>query len=115
MMTVPPIVGVPRLIWCDEGPSIRISWPSPARRKALIAIGVARIDTTRATTAATRIDFTGSPFHPSARNTAASCSSPTTREPSTSTTSPGSNEPAQRVERGRHVAHAEGTTKGRLG
>ena len=27
MITRPPIVGVPRLVWCVVGPSSRISWP----------------------------------------------------------------------------------------
>jgi hypothetical protein len=27
MMTTPPIVGVPRLVWWLVGPSSRISWP----------------------------------------------------------------------------------------
>ena len=27
MMTAPPMVGVPRLVWCDVGPSSRMNWP----------------------------------------------------------------------------------------
>jgi hypothetical protein len=27
MITSPPMVGVPRLTWCDVGPSSRMSWP----------------------------------------------------------------------------------------
>ncbi len=26
-MTAPPIVGVPRLVWCEVGPSSRMNWP----------------------------------------------------------------------------------------
>ena len=26
-MIAPPIVGVPRLVWCDVGPSSRMNWP----------------------------------------------------------------------------------------
>ena len=37
MMTSPPIVGVPRLVWCDVGPSSRISWPYPLATSTLIA------------------------------------------------------------------------------
>ncbi len=27
MMTAPPIVGVPRFVWCVVGPSSRMNWP----------------------------------------------------------------------------------------
>ena len=27
MMTAPPIVGVPRLVWWEVGPSSRMNWP----------------------------------------------------------------------------------------
>ena len=27
MMTAPPMVGVPRLVWCEVGPSSRMNWP----------------------------------------------------------------------------------------
>ena len=27
MITAPPIVGVPRLVWCEVGPSSRMNWP----------------------------------------------------------------------------------------
>ena len=26
-MATPPIVGVPRLVWCEVGPSSRMYWP----------------------------------------------------------------------------------------
>src|ERR1700758_4728340 len=40
MITVPPMVGVPRLLPCPAGPSDLISWPYPRRVKILIATGV---------------------------------------------------------------------------
>src|SRR6478736_907209 len=40
MKMMPPIVGVPRLTWCDCGPSSRMNWPHPMRRNSRMNSGV---------------------------------------------------------------------------
>ena len=46
MMSAPPMVGVPRLVWCEVGPSSRMNWPYPLRTRNLMNNGVPSNDTT---------------------------------------------------------------------
>ncbi len=88
MITVPPMVGVPRLAMCDCGPSSRISCPKPSRRNSRIASGVHRIETSSDTSAATRTDLTEAAPTGSA-SASATRSRPAARLAFTSTTSSG--------------------------
>src|SRR6266508_4488131 len=58
MITVPPSVGVPRLVWWASGRSIWMSCPRPRRRKARMASGVPTRPRARATAAAMRMPTT---------------------------------------------------------
>ena len=57
-MATPPMVGVPRLVRCRCGPSVRISCPNPRRRKKATTNGVTSIEPSSEKTAAMRIVFT---------------------------------------------------------
>src|SRR3954470_9804315 len=48
MITTPPMVGVPILVWWLVGPSSRICWPKPSLRNWLIATRVPRRETSSA-------------------------------------------------------------------
>src|SRR5487761_2339710 len=48
-MTTPPIVGVPALAWCVDGPSSRMSWPNERSRRNRIHSGVTRRATRKPT------------------------------------------------------------------
>ena len=51
---MPPIVGVPRLVWCDCGPSSRMNWPQPRRLNSRMKSGVRKSVKTSETPPATR-------------------------------------------------------------
>src|SRR4051794_36837038 len=48
MITTPPMVGVPILVWWLVGPSSRICWPKPSLRNWLMATRVPRRETSSA-------------------------------------------------------------------
>ena len=51
------MVGVPRLVSCDLGPSTRMGWPKPCRRISLASSGVPSSAMSSATAPATMIVF----------------------------------------------------------
>src|SRR5664280_1941868 len=57
-MIVPPIVGVPRLMRCDVGPSSRTNWPYCLRISHLMNTGVPRSDITNENSASYRMPLT---------------------------------------------------------
>jgi hypothetical protein len=57
-MTVPPIVGVPRLVRCEVGPSSRMNWPYCRFTNHLMNHGVPSRASTSEVAAATRTPFT---------------------------------------------------------
>ena len=58
MITAPPMVGVPRLVWWASGRSTWMSWPSPRLRKVRMASGVPTSPRASATAAAIRMPTT---------------------------------------------------------
>jgi hypothetical protein len=52
MMITPPIVGVPRLPWCDAGPSARTTWPTPRSRNVRMMSGPTKKPSSSAVTVA---------------------------------------------------------------
>src|SRR6266702_1429065 len=60
-ITVPPMVGVPRLVACPAGPSSRIACPYPRRENTRIASGVPNSATSSEIVLATRMVFTALP------------------------------------------------------
>ena len=61
MMTAPPIVGVPRLVWCVVGPSSRMNCPYPLRTRNLMNMGVPNRAAISDTMAAMSTPFMRSP------------------------------------------------------
>src|ERR671934_1515104 len=90
MMTVPPRVGVPRLVWWASGRSTWMSWPRPHRRKVRMASGVPTRPAASATAAAIRMPTTPlGPFCPGGYRSAASI----LRAPRTPRVAPGAEQP----------------------
>jgi hypothetical protein len=46
MIRTPPIVGVPALLRCVSGPSVRTTWPTRSRRSCRMTAGPIRNDST---------------------------------------------------------------------
>jgi len=55
MISSPPIVGVPFFVWCDDGPSSRISWPICECRRRLIRPGPSNSDSRSAVSVASAV------------------------------------------------------------
>ena len=63
MMTMPPIVGVPRFVWCEVGPSSLMTCPNPRLARKRIRSGVPKSEKRSAIAPAIRITLTSYPLH----------------------------------------------------
>ena len=60
-MTAPPMVGVPRLMWWEVGPSSRTNWPKWRRTRNLMNHGVSSRENSSDVAAPTSTPFTSPP------------------------------------------------------